>query len=715
LRGVLEVSDTAFGQTLKTHDVPAPGEVWVDARLLPVMDLALGESLYVGEKALTITRFLVNEPDRGGGFGVGLRVMMNIADIEATQIIQPGSRVSFRYLFGGNKAALDGFKQSIEDDLPATHRWRDLSEAQPSMARSLDRSEQFLLLAGVLGVGLAGVAIALAARRYSERHYDYVAMMKALGTSSARVLMLYGGNLLWLALLAVLLGCSIGFALQSAVFYLLQGSVDISTDASYSMKPFFLGVGTALICLFAFALPPLLRLQRVSPMRVLRKDLDASGVSETAGLLAGVGGIALLMFWYSGNLTLTLALLLGAVLIFVVAAVLATLLLRGSASLGMQAGGRWRLALASLRRRGRANTVQAVLFSLSIMLLLIIVLVRTALLEEWRLQLPPDTPNHFLINIADDERESVERLLQERGLKPTPATPMLVGRLLAVNDELIAERVKRLSLHRSFDRDWRMSWSETLPEANTILEGQWWAPGSDVAEVSLEQEMAEHLQVGLGDTLRFAIGSEQFDVTISSIRELDWQSMKPNFFSVFSPAALRDLPATYLSSFYLPAEEKPFLNTFLRQHPTITVIELDAVMQQVRAIIDQVGAAVELVLVLIVLSGALVLIASVQSSLDERLRESAILRTLGASRALVLGSLAIEFAVLGALAGLLAAGAAEVSVYALQENMINLQWRPHYWVWALGPVLGAVMIGLLGYLACRRVASTPPVRVLREL
>lgn len=715
LRGHLVLSDTAFGESYSSTDSPLAGEVWVDARLLPLMNLQLGDLLYVGDKALRIARFVVSEPDRGSGFGVGLRVMMNTVDIAATGIVQPGSRVSYRYLFAGAGAEIDAYAAKIADALPATHRWRTLEEAQPSMARSLERAEEFLLLAGILGVGLAGVAIALAARRFSERHYDYVAMMKALGASSSRVLYMYASNLLWLALLAVIAGSVLGYLLQAGVFYALRESLVTGPDAGFSLRPFLLGTGTALICLFAFALPPLLQLQQVSPMRVLRRDLVPNQISEGMGLLAGVAGMGLLMLWYSGNVVLTLAILAGAALVFVLAAVMAGLLLRGSAELGMQAGGRWRLALASLRRRGRANTIQAVMFSLCIMLLLIIALVRTALLDEWRLQLPPDTPNHFLINIAADERDEVAALLQSRGLEATAATPMLVGRLVSVNDEAIAERAKRLQLHANFDRDWRMSWSETIPEDNTIIAGEWWSPDTTAMEVSLEQEMAEHMQVGLGDKLVLAMGSERLEVTVSSLRELDWQSMKPNFFSVFSPAALKDLPATYLSSFYLPPEDKPFLNTFLRQHPTITVIELDAVMQQVRGVIDQVGAAVELVLVLIVLSGAMVLLASVRSSLDERLRESAILRTLGATRGLVLGSLVIEFAVLGALAGLLAAGAAELSVFALQEFQMKMQWQPHYWVWWLGPLLGAGLIGLLGYLACRRVASTPPVRVLRAL
>lgn len=715
LRGTLDVSDQPFATSYKSNDAPKVGEVWVDARLLPLMQLSVGDKLYVGEAALQITRVVVNEPDRGAGFGVGLRVLMNEADIAATQIVQPGSRVSYRYLLAGQSNALIAYEKWLTQRLPATHKWRSLKDAQPQVSRSLQRAEQFLLLAGVLGVGLAGVAIALAARRYSERHYDYVAMMKALGASSSRILRIYAGNFLLLAVLAFVVGCALAWLFQEAIFYQLRDSVTVTSQQLVTARPFILGGTTALICLLSFALPPLIHLQKISPLRVLRKDVGDGTRSNAFSVLAGVLGTVFLMYWYSGNAVLTLAVLAGISAVFVIAALVAWLFLRGTTQLGMQAGGRWRLALASLRRRGRQNTAQAVMFSLSIMLLLIIALVRTSLLEEWRLQLPEGTPNHFLLNIAADEAVQVETLLQGHGLQATAVVPMVVGRLLAVNDEPMAKRVKRLQLKRSFDNDWRMTWSQSLPQANEIIEGQWWSADSDSKELSLEQEMAERMQVGVGDTLKFAIGGQQLSVKVTSLRALDWQSMKPNFFTVFSPHALKEFPATYLSSFYLPSKDKVFLNEFLRAHPTITVIEMDAVMRQMRSIIDQVGAAIELVLALIVFSGVLVLLASVQASLDTRFQESAILRTLGAKRGLVLGSLAIEFAVLGALAGSLAALGAESTVYFLQENMMDMSFSLHPWVWLGGPIIGAMLIGFVGYISCRTVVTSSPVVVLREL
>lgn len=718
LRGLLDTATTAFGIAEKTAVAPAPGMVWVDSRLLPLMSLEIGDTLYIGEAPLRIEKVIINEPDRGSSMGgYGPRVLMNIADIPATHIIQPGSRVEYRYLFSGDLIELENYGAWLKTLLLPSHKWLDLRDSQPRIAQSLQRAEQFLLLAGALGVGLAGIAIALAARRYSERHYDYVAMMKSLGASGKKIMSIYVGNLLLLALVSLIVGCAVGWLIQQAFIHVLQQYFTVAIVSELSLRPFMVGTVTALVCLVAFAVPPLAGLQGVSPLRVLRRDLQHDTLSSGISLALGVTGIALLMYWYSGNLKLTFAILAGVALTFVIAGIIAWYLLRGSTAIGMQAGSAWRLALASLRRRGMQNASQAVIFSLAIMLLLMLVLVRSSLIEDWRVQLPEGTPNHFLVNVAEAQVTAVADLLHSQQLQSEAIYPMVPGRLMQINEEPAMARVtdKDPRLANNLNREMSLTWSMQLPTGNVLEEGTWWTEQTTAAEVSIESELAKRLGVKLGDELQFQIGSDVTTATVSSIRQLSWDSMQPNFYMMFHPRALANFPATYITSFYLPQAKKPFLNAFLREFPTITVIEMDAVIKQVRTIITQVSSAIELVLGLIVISGLLVLIASVQASLDNRFQESAILRTLGAKRSLVLGSLAIEFAALGLLAGFLAAFSAELSVYGLQEFVLKMDYVMHPWVWGVGPVLGAVLIGFTGFLVCRRVVNTPPVVVLREL
>lgn len=718
LRGELEVSDEAFGVGTMSTKGPTTGKVWLDPRLLPLMDLNIGDSLYVGEAKLLIDKVVVTEPDAGGSFyGLGPRVLMNLDDIPATNIIQPGSRVSYSYLFAGEELPLNSYGDWLKSQLSPGQRWLGLKDVQPRISRSLERAEQFLLLAGALGVGLAGIAIALAARRYSERHYDYVAMMKSLGATSAKIMRIYCGNLLLLAAIAVVIGSGLGWLIQELFISVLQEYFDIKQVPNITGRPFFVGAVTALVCLLAFALPPLLSLQGASPLRVLRRDLERSGASKAMTYGAGVGGIAVLMFWYSGNLILTAAILAGVGLTFAIVGLAAWYLLQGTATVGMQAGSSWRLALASMRRRGFQNAVQAVIFSLAIMLLLLLALVRSSLIEEWQIQLPEGTPNHFLINVTEEQVTQVESILAENQLQAQPTFPMVRGRLIKVNEALSKVQVSDNERNdgREADRGMNLTWAEQKPSDNELVAGQWWQLGTSSAEVSIEQGLAEQLDVSMGDQLTFLIGSEELQVSVSSIRKLDWESMKPNFYVIFPPGLLNKFPATYMTSFHLPKEKKRFLNEFLRQFPTITVIEMDAVITQIRTIINQVSSAVELVLGLIIVSGLLVLIASVQASLDSRFQESAILRTLGAKRELVLGSLAIEFSSLGLLAGFLAAFSAELSVYGLQTFMLDMNYVPHPWVWLVGPVVGAILIGSAGFITCRKVVNTPPVEVLREL
>ena len=713
LRGALTFSEQPFGPVLPVAGGPPRGQVWLESRLFALLDIAIGDTVAIGEAEFTVAAAARTEPDQAATFGgYGPRVLMHYDDIPATRVVQPGSRVEYRQLYAGEPAALEQFRLWLGARLDDNQRLIDVSEGQPGVSSALQRAERFLLLAGSLGVVLAGVAIALAARRFSERHNDYVAIMKSLGATSSRINRLYGSSLLLLGTVATLIGCSLGWAIQSAFFVLFADQLPVQPGPS-GIRPYAIGAATALTCLLCFAWPPLRRLGLASPLRVLRRDAPLENRRTLGDYALGLAAVALLMWGYSRDWQLTLAVLAGLALTVVLGLVLALTLLRGGRLVGMRAGSIWRLALAGLQRRGTSNAMQVVIFAMAIMLLLVLVLLRTSLIDEWQTQLPDGTPNHFMINIGPEDVQAIDQLLRAKDIASEALYPMIRGRIMAVNGVDLPASDNPEDGRRQ--RETNFTWSDAIPAGNRLYAGEWWPAQTDEVVVSVEREFAERQGIVVGDEVSFRVGSEPLLARVVNIRELDWQSMRPNFFLIFPPRALAGYPATFMTSFYLGPDNKAFLNQFIRAFPTVSVIEMDVVVEQIRGIVAQVSAAIELVLAVILAAGSLVLVAGVQASVDARMHESAILRALGARRSLVLGGLFIEFATLGLFAGLLATVAAELSVYMLQEWVMDMRYAPSPWVWPLGIGAGMLLIGGLGVFSCRRVVSSPPVALLREL
>ncbi|MCB1687787.1 MAG: FtsX-like permease family protein [Halioglobus sp.] len=713
LRGEMTYSREPFGAVLSAEEGPGRGEVWLDSRLFALLDVAVGDEVTIGEANFVVAAAARTEPDQGSSFyGYGPRVVMHYGDIPATGVVQPGSRVEYRQLYAGAAPAIATFSKWLEPQLQEGQRALTVEEGQPGIGNALDRAESFLLLAGSLAVVLAGVAVALAARRFSERHHDYVAIIKSLGATSSTVNRLYGSSLLLLGLVATVLGCLLGWGIQGLFFSLFAEQLPVQPGPS-GIRPYAIGAVTSLTCLFCFAWPPLRRLGHASPLRVLRRDLPMENRQAIYDYIVGLLAVTLLMWWYSQDWKLTLAVLAGLALTVGLGFCLALTLLRGGRLVGMSAGSIWRLALAGLQRRGKANALQVVIFAMAIMMLLVLLLVRTSLIDEWQAQLPSDAPNHFMINIGPENVQAIEQLLRAENITSEPFYPMIRGRIMSVRGEELPSTDDVQEGRRQ--REINFTWSDTLPNENRLLAGQWWEPGTDEALVSLEEEFAERMGLEVGDSVGFLVGSEPLEARVASIRQLQWQSMRPNFFLVFPPRLLADYPATFMTSFHLDEGNKAFLNRFVRRFPTVTVIEMDIVVEQIRTIINQVSAAINLVLVVILAAGGLVLVAGVQASVDARVHESAILRALGAPRRLILGGLLIEFATLGLFAGFLATVAAELSVFILQTLVMEMDYTPTPWLWPVGILSGAFVIGALGVFSCRRVVSTPPVTVLREL
>ena len=712
LVGHLEMRAAEAAPSRVVEQGPPAGEIWLEPRLLPLLQLRIGDTLQLGDSELQVTGLLDHEPDRSDNlFSMGARVLMNLDDLAATNIVQPGSRVRYRYLFAGDDSKLEDYFKWLEPQLTEHQRVIDLREGQPRVADALDRAERFLYLAGSLAVLLASVAVGLAARRYSLRHTSYVAVMKSLGAGRGKVLRIYLGQLTGLALIATALGLLLGSLIQAQAVSLMADFFPVEPPPS-RWSPLLVGLVTGFACALGFALPPLFRLARTDPMQTLRRDWSNPDRREWLGLVLGPTSMLLLIWWLSGSLAITLALFAGMGLLVGGSALINQLLVRGRLA---ALGGSWRIALGSLQRRAAFNTLLIAAFGTGLLAMLAMVFARTALIDEWRMQLPDNAPNHFLFNIAPHEAEGLQTMLAENRVTSTEFYPMVRGRLVAINGVAAKEygKDKRRGQPNALRRELNLSWTENLAPDNRILEGAWWDKVDQ--GVSVEVELAARLNLKLGDQLRFSIGGLEVEAPVTSFRSLDWNSMRPNFYMIFAPGALENFPATYITSFYLPPEQKLLVNNLVRSFPSVSVIELDKIIERIRDTIGQVSLAIESVMLLMLVAGVLVLIAGVRASIAERLQEAAIIRTLGGRRRLLLQSLVIEFGLLGAAAGLLAAAGAELTLAVLSQRVFDLPLLLHPMLWLLGPAAGALLVGTAGTLACRSSVSQPPLRVLREL
>ena len=763
LRGEVIVSEQAFVRGTPIGSGPPQGEVWLESRAMAALDIDIGDFVSVGEAELRVGKIIVAEPDRGGGSmmdNAGPRLMLHMDDLASTNVVQLGSRVSNRYLFAADDISdLDAFEEWFRsrDEWRGRYYIRDIRDESEEVREALERAESFLLLSSLFAVLLAGVAIALTAKRYSERHYDYVAILKTFGCTSSQISFIYLNIQLVLASFAVSIGWLFGWFIHGVILAVLQRLLFVDLPEP-GFQPFIVGGLTAVICLLSFALPPLLALRETPPLRVLRKDISQQKIGDNVPYLFGALGALLLVYWYSQDLILTSVLIISVAAIALVLSGVSYFILRTSSSTGMKAGSAWLLAMTATRRRRKQNVLQVMVFSITIMSLLILTLLRTDLVEEWQAQLPENTPNHFMMNITQSQIPGIESFFAQNGIEGNQFFPLVSARVTRVNGDLPSPgdesevSVSRATLTEGSENEEpesemalgtnpqtdappvnaedattggrrvrgrlsrrQVTWSTDLPSDNMITEGIWWGEESEPGYVSIEQEYAEWLDLELGDRLEFEVNQQIVSAEVSSFRSVRWDNMQPNFFIIFSPGTIDHLGATFLSTALMEREQKILLNDLVRLFPTVVVIEIDALIEQIQTIIIQVTSAIELISILVLLCGALVLVACVNASLDERFHENAILRTLGAGRKLILSSLLIEFASIGVVAGLIATLGAEASVYYLQEEIFEQEFSFHMWTWIAGPTLGMFIIAGLGMNSTREVVSTSPLNVLRRI
>jgi putative ABC transport system permease protein len=646
-------------------------------------------------------------------FALAPRLMINFADLPATGLIQSGSRVGYRLHLAGEAAAVAAYENWARAQLGRGEKIESLDNARPEIRNVTERAQRFLRLAALLAVILAAVAVALAAERYMRRHLDSCAVMRCMGASAPQLLLIHGGEFLLFGLAATLSGCVVGFGVQAALQQLLAGLLVTKLPAP-SLLPWLHGLLVGLTLIVGFALPPLLRLRRVPTIRVLRREWSGSEPASVGAYLLGALVLAALMLWMAGELRLGLIVLAGFMIALGFFALMARLLL---AALGrLRPAGRgygWRHGLANLRRRLAATLVQAVALALGLTALLLLTVARGDLLDSWLARVPADAPNRFAINIQPDQRVAIADFFKARGLSAPELEPMVRGRLVQVNGQAVGpESYADDRAQRLVDREFNLSWSARLPAGNTVSGGRWHGATSD-AEFSVEKGLAETLNLKLGDRLTYDIAGNRVEAAITSLRKLDWDSMRVNFFVVSPPGVLDKYPVSYITSFHLPSEKAGAIPELVRAFPNLTVIDVAALVKQLHATIDQVARAVQLVFGFAVLAGLAVLYAALQASSDERRHELAVLRALGASSRQLSGAVLVEFAALGALAGLLAGIAASLIGWGLARFAFRLDYLPQPELWLIGLLSGTVLVvvaGWLGVSSMLRQSALPALR-----
>jgi putative ABC transport system permease protein len=717
LRGWLRTAERLDGPDASTRDTPRDGTVWVDPQLLQALGLQVGDALRLGESTLRIERVITAEPDRGLQFiNFAPRVLMSLADLPATQLIQPGSRATYHLLVAGTPAAVGGYVAATGKALPRGRSLESLEGGRPDVQRVLDRAQRFLALVALLAAMIAAVAVASAARRFSERHLDTCALMRCLGLPQRDIFALFALEFLLLGLIACAIGVLLGFATHLLLLQALSGLTGESLPMA-SALPAAQGALIGIVLLLGFTLPALSQLRRVPTLRVLRRDLPPPSGRSALGYLIGAVAFLALTIQTANDVKvggLTAGGFALALVLFAGCAWLALwLLLRMRARLRGGIGARLRFALGALQRRPASTIVQTVSLAIGLMALLLLTVVRTDLIGAWREAVAPDTPNRFIINIQPQQEAAVEKRLH--AVAPDAILhPMVRGRLIERNGAPVGpgdfpeERARRL-----VDREFNLSYGDTPPRHNTIVAGRWFAPGED--GLSMEEGIAKTLGIGLGDTLSFDIAGTHVKARVTSLRKVNWESMRVNFFVIMPKRLLQDQPQSYITAFHLPGDEGTFTAALLRDFPNLTVIDTTAVLRQVQAILDQVIAAVEILFGFSLMAGLLVLYAALSGSRDQRMREAALMRALGASRRQLAQAQFAELALVGGLAGLLAAAGAAAIAWALAKYALEFDYVVSPWLFVAGTAAGVACALLGGWAGLRNVLATPPLTTLREV
>lgn len=718
LRGSVRIAPGPNRSDAIAERVPERGEVWLDERLLAQLGVGVGDTVGLGELEFRIGGMVSFESDRGANFFSLLpRAIFNAADLPETGLLTVGSRATWRLHLAGEPEAVGGYERWSQERLGRGQSVESIENARPEVRASLDQAQRFLRLAALLAVILAAVAVGLSARRFMQRHLDACAVMRCLGAAQAQVLTIVIGEFVLFGLIAAALGSAIGWAVQFGLAVVLVEVLGAELPTP-SLLPVAHGITVGMVLLVGFVLPQLLRLGKVPTVRVLRREVG--GVESVSGAAWAAGAAALLaiIFWIAGDLTLGLMIAGGFAAALALFALGAWWTLAAAASAkgrGALRGGGWRYGLASLARRMKGSVIQATALGLGIAALLLLTLIRADLLENWRGMTPPDAPNRFIINIQPDQKTPLAAFFTEHGLAAPDILPMIRGRLVAINDrtvepdDYVDARTKRLA-----EREFNLSYGSRVPDGNRVTDGKWHGDRAG-AEFSVEKGLAETFALKIGDRVRFNVAGRLVEAPITSVRELEWDSMRVNFFFIAAPGMLEDDPASLITSFRLPPDNQAFTAALVNRFPNLSVIDVAAVIEQVRSMTDKLILIVQFVFGFAVLAGFVVLYAALQSTHDEREYELAMLRTLGARNRQVRQALLAEFLVLGGVAGGLAGIGATAIGWGLAHYVFKIAYVPAMWPLLLAMLAGGAGVVGGGWLGTRKLLERPPLASLRAL
>ncbi len=718
LRGGVRIAPGPNHPNVDPQRVPARGEVWLDERLFAALRVSVGDKVGLGLLEFTVGGMITFESDRGANFFALMpRAIFNLEDLADSGLIMAGSRATWRMHIAGDLRTVEDFEKWALGQLGRGQMVETLENARPEVRVALDQAQRFLRLAALLAVVLAAVAVGLSASRFMQRHLDACAMMRCMGASQALVLRVVLGEFVIFGVLSALAGTLLGWLVQFALLGILVEIMQVSLPAP-SMLPLAHGLAVGLVLLVGFVLPQLLRLGKVPTLRVIRREMAQVEANSGLAWVLGAGALFAIIFWIAGDASLGVMVALGfavALAVFALVSWGVLLVLGRFKGHGTLRGGGWRYGLASLNRRMGASVIQVSALGLGITALLLLTLVRGDLLDNWRQMTPEGAPNRFLINIQPEQREPLAAFFSEQGLAVPDIYPMIRGRMVAINGETVKpndyvdQRTRRLA-----EREFNLSYASALDQTSRIVAGRWHGDDS-TPQFSIEQGLLETFQLKLGDTVRFDIAGRMVEAPITSVRELDWDSMRVNFFFVAAEGMLENDPANLVTAFYLPPTEHRFTTELIGSFPNLSVIDVAAVMAQVRAVTDRLVLIVQWVFGFALLAGVIVLYSALQSTHDERDFELAVLRTLGARNRQVRQALLAEFLVLGGVAGVLAGAGATVIGWALAQFVFKMAYVP-----SLLPLIGATTLGALGvmlggWLGTRHLLARPPLASLRAL
>ena len=718
LRGSFHTIDRPGAVEHDAVGIPLPGTAWMSQSGAQTLGARLGDTLGIGDAQFRLVALVVQEPDAAlDYFNVAPKAFLNLADIPATGLVQEGSRLGYRLVVAGDAAAVQRFAAEVRPVLARGQRMETIQDARPEVRSALDRAGRFLGLAALVSVVLAAVAVAMAARRHSERHLSGTAVMRCLGASQRTLVGIHVGELVLLGLIACMVGVLIAFGLQWAIGHWLQVEMQISIPPA-GWLPALQGVAVGMVVLLAFGAPPVLALRRVPALRVLRRDLDPTEPSAWLVALTGFTGLGALLWWKAGSATLGTAMLLGILGTLGVLALLAWLMIVLVRRLRSRLRGSLRYGLANVSRRAGTSVAQVSALGLGLMALLLLTFVRTDLLDRWQLSLAADAPNRFIINVQEDQREAVDAFMAAQGIAPPVLYPMIRARLVSHNGKPSSgtDYANDDEARRRAEREFNLSTTASLRDDNQVTAGEFWNGRRPAApELSVEERFAEQLGWKLGDRVAFDIAGQAFAGRITSLRSVDWESFRPNFFVIASPGALDGFPASYITAVSVPPQYARFTAQLVEQFPNLSVIDVDAVLKQVRSTADQVSTVVQVVFWFSLAAGVLVLLAAVSASQDERLLEGGVMRVLGGSRKQLRLAQASEFAAIGLLSGLVAAIAASVLSGVIATQVFDLPWKANWSLAIIGGGLGMLAALVAGLFATRKVLDAPPSVTLREL